>query len=92
MFQVHSYMCSLPEDKVPYVDSNGERYRQRQIILQLPSYDNEAKFCNNLSEEEKRELKFFVALRRRDALGRGVVRQITDLAEGYICKEVRYIN
>ncbi|KAK3728950.1 hypothetical protein QZH41_016820, partial [Actinostola sp. cb2023] len=85
--QVHLYMSSLTEEKIPYVDSLGEKYRNRQIILQLPPHDNEARFCNGLSEEEKRELRFFVALRKRDALGRGVVKQIPDMSEGYACKE-----
>lgn len=82
-------MCSLPEDKVPYVDSAGERYRNRQIILQLPPHDNEARYCSVLSEEEKKELRYFVALRKRDAIGRGIVKQIPDLSEGYSCREVR---
>lgn len=87
--QVHLYMNSLTEEKIPYVDSIGEKYRNRQIILQLPPHDNEARFCNGLSEDEKRELRFFVALRKRDALGRGVVKQIPDMSEGYTCKEVK---
>lgn len=82
-------MSSLPEEKVPYVDSHGERYRNKQIIVQLPPYDSEAKFCNGLTDEEKRELRIFVALRKRDALDRGLVKQIPDVSEGYSCREVR---
>ncbi|XP_020911152.1 uncharacterized protein LOC110248926 isoform X3 [Exaiptasia diaphana] len=85
--QAHLYMSSLSEEKIPYVDSIGEKYRNRQIILQLPPHDNEARFCNGLSEDEKRELRFFVALRKRDALGRGIVKQIPDMSDGYTCKE-----
>ena len=81
-------MSSLPEDKVPYIDSFGERYRNRQIIVQLPPYDNEARFCSGLTDEEKRELRIFVALRKRDALDRGVVKQIPDVSEGHSCREV----
>lgn len=83
-------MNSLTEEKIPYVDSVGERYRNRQIILQLPPHDNESRFCSELSEEEKRELRFFVALRKRDSLGRGVVKQIPEMSEGYPCKEVGF--
>ena len=82
-------MSSLPEEKVPYIDSRGERYRNKQIIVQLPPYDSEARFCNGLTDEEKRELRIFVALRKRDALDRGVVKQIPDVSEGYSCKQVR---
>ena len=87
-FQVHAYMSSLPEEKVPYIDSLGERHRNKQIIVQLPPYDSEARFCNGLTDEEKRELRIFVALRKRDALDRGVVKQIPDVSEGYSCREV----
>ena len=41
MFQVHLYFCALPEDKVPYVNSVGEKYRVKQLITQLPPHDNE---------------------------------------------------
>jgi len=80
-------MSSLPEEKVPYIDSHGERYRNKQIIVQLPPYDSEARFCNGLTDEEKRELRIFVALRKRDALDRGLVKQIPDVSEGYSCRE-----
>lgn len=31
----------MPEDKVPYVNSVGERYRVKQLLQQLPPHDNE---------------------------------------------------
>ncbi|CAJ0945646.1 unnamed protein product [Ranitomeya imitator] len=39
--QVHQYFRCLPEDKVPYVQSMGERYRLRQLLRQLPPHDCE---------------------------------------------------
>jgi prickle len=72
---VHLYFSALPEDKVPYVNSVGERYRVRQLLQQLPPHDSEVRYCHGLSEEEKRELRLFSAQRKRDALGRGCVRQ-----------------
>lgn len=39
--QVHQYYSSLPEDKVPYVNSPGEKYRIKQLLHQLPPHDNE---------------------------------------------------
>lgn len=84
--QVFAYMCGLPEDKIPYVGSPGEKYRNRQLILQLPAHDSEAQYCNKLSEAEKRELKLFNSQRKREALARGVVKQVT--TEGLLCEEV----
>lgn len=95
MFQVHLYFSALPEDKVPYVNSVGERYRVRQLLQQLPPHDNEVRYCHALSDEERKELRLFSAQRKREALGRGSVRQLPSsmpcdacdepLANGDIC-------
>ncbi|PNF21818.1 hypothetical protein B7P43_G08458 [Cryptotermes secundus] len=73
---VHVYFSALPEDKVPYVNSVGERYRVRQLLHQLPPHDNEVRYCHSLSDEERKELRLFSAQRKREALGRGSVRQL----------------
>ncbi|XP_054277732.1 protein prickle-like [Macrosteles quadrilineatus] len=74
--QVHLYFSSLPEDKIPYVNSAGERHRVRQLLHQLPPHDNEVRYCHSLSDEERKELRLFSAQRKREALGRGAVRQL----------------
>ena len=35
-----------------------------------------SRYCNNLREDEKKELRLFSAQRKRDALGRGTVKQM----------------
>ncbi|XP_068611290.1 prickle-like protein 1 [Brachionichthys hirsutus] len=69
--QVQMYFSCLPEEKVPYVNSPGEKHRVRQLLYQLPPHDNEVRYCRSLTEEEKRELQMFSAQRKREALGRG---------------------
>ncbi|XP_069141444.1 prickle planar cell polarity protein 3-like [Argopecten irradians] len=83
--QVHQYFSALPEDKVPYLNSVGEKYRVRQLLQQLPPHDNEVRYCNTLSEEEKRELRMFSTQRKREALGRGSVRPLPLTMQGSIC-------
>lgn len=61
---------------MPYVNSVGERYRVRQLLQQLPPHDNEVRYCHALSDEERKELRLFSAQRKREALGRGSVRQL----------------
>jgi len=39
--QVYQYFSCLPEDRVPYVNSPGERYRIKQLLHQLPAHDSE---------------------------------------------------
>ncbi|XP_055621522.1 protein prickle-like isoform X2 [Toxorhynchites rutilus septentrionalis] len=80
--QVHLYFSAIPEDKVPYVNSIGERHRVRQLLQQLPPHDNEVRYCHALTDEERKELKLFSAQRKREALGRGTVKQI---ATNQIC-------
>ncbi len=78
---------------MPYVNSVGEQYRARQLLVQLPPQDSDLKHCHDMTEEEKKELKLFQAQRRRDALGRGTVRVIPESVEGVtgICQQVSWI-
>lgn len=69
--QIQMYFSCLPEEKVPYVNSPGEKHRIRQLLYQLPPHDNEVRYCHALTEEEKRELQMFSTQRKREALGRG---------------------
>lgn len=46
---------------------------QLQFIF---SYSSQVRFCHSLSDEERKELRLFSAQRKRDALGRGSVKQI----------------
>uniref|UniRef100_A0A3Q2U0Q1 Prickle homolog 2a n=1 Tax=Fundulus heteroclitus TaxID=8078 RepID=A0A3Q2U0Q1_FUNHE len=85
--QVHQYYNSLPEEKVPYINSPGEKYRIKQLLHQLPPHDNEVRYCNALDEEEKRELKIFSNQRKKDNLGRGNVRPFPLNVTGMVCEK-----
>ncbi|XP_068940280.1 prickle-like protein 2 isoform X2 [Petaurus breviceps papuanus] len=85
--QVHQYYSCLPEEKVPYVNSPGEKLRVKQLLHQLPPHDNEVRYCNSLDEEEKRELKLFSNQRKRENLGRGNVRPFPVTMTGAICEQ-----
>ncbi|KAJ7317498.1 hypothetical protein JRQ81_003660 [Phrynocephalus forsythii] len=85
--QVYQFFSCLPEDKVPYVNSPGERYRIRQLLHQLPPHDSEAQYCSSLEEEEAKELKLFSQQRKRENLGRGTVRLFPVTITGAICEQ-----
>nr|XP_033778007.1 prickle planar cell polarity protein 3 isoform X2 [Geotrypetes seraphini] len=85
--QVYQYFSCLPEDKVPYVNSPGERYRIKQLLHQLPPHDSEAQYCTTLQEEEERELRLFSQQRKRENLGRGAVRLFPVTITGAICEQ-----
>lgn len=50
------------------------RYRQKQLIRQLPAYDIDTLYCNDLEDEERKQMELFVRVRREKALGRGEVK------------------
>nr|NP_001027600.1 prickle 1 [Ciona intestinalis]BAB00617.1 prickle 1 [Ciona intestinalis] len=85
--QVRYYFTSLPEDKVPLVDSIGDKYRVRQLLHQLPPHDDKVCYCNDLSDEEKRELRLFSEQRKKDYLGCGKIRILPLNTPGTPCSE-----
>uniref|UniRef100_W5LB53 Prickle homolog 1b n=2 Tax=Astyanax mexicanus TaxID=7994 RepID=W5LB53_ASTMX len=89
--QVQLYFSSLPEEKVPYVNSPGEKHRIRQLLYQLPPHDNEIRYCQSLNEEERRELHMFSIQRKKEALGRGTPRLLPRTMQQHVicehCKE-----
>ncbi|XP_056129311.1 prickle planar cell polarity protein 3 [Lampris incognitus] len=85
--QVYQYFSCIPEDRVPYVNSPGERYRIKQLLHQLPAHDSEPRYCNSLDEEEKKELRLFSQQRKRENLGRGIVRLFPVTMTGAICQQ-----
>ncbi|XP_038164823.1 prickle-like protein 1a [Cyprinodon tularosa] len=84
--QVQLYFSCLPEDKVPYVNSPGEKFRIKQLLYQLPPHDNEIRYCHTLSEEEKKELQMFSLQRKKEALGRGAVKLTPRNLQNSICE------
>ncbi|XP_004713201.2 prickle planar cell polarity protein 3 isoform X2 [Echinops telfairi] len=85
--QVYQFFSCLPEDKVPYVNSSGEKYRIKQLLHQLPPHDSEAQYCTALEEDEQKELRAFSQQRKRENLGRGTVRIFPVTITGAICEE-----
>ncbi|KAL4622590.1 hypothetical protein GN956_G20124 [Arapaima gigas] len=85
--QVYQYFSCIPEDRVPYVNSPGERHRIKQLMNQLPAHDSEPQYCNYLDEDERRELCFFIQQRKRHNLGRGNVQLFPVTMTGAVCQQ-----
>ena len=64
-------MSRLPEDKTPKLDSNGARYRLKELVYQMPLQDFSTKHCRKLSLEQKMVMDDLCAVRVDKALGVG---------------------
>lgn len=56
----------------------GDRYWQKQKIRQLPAHDIDLIYCNELTDEECKQMELFIKIRREKFLGRGIVRNTFD--------------
>lgn len=74
-------MASLPQNKAPMKDSDGEAYRRKQMMTQLPAHDNDERFCDSLTDDEKQRMKDFLQLRNEKAVGIGEVGELADTKE-----------
>ena len=73
--QVDDYMDQLDNNKIPKVGSVGEKYRDLQLMLQLPKQDLAADFCKQLSGAvERKAFNEFIDLRDSAAMDVGFVR------------------
>lgn len=59
LIQVQLYFACLSEEKVPYVNSPGEKYRIKQLLYQLPPHDNEVGIDNHVCSAGMRQRDIF---------------------------------
>ena len=85
--QARKYFQSLSAQKTPVRGTQGERYRQKQLIRQLPAYDVDTIYCNERTEAEMKQMELFIKLRKEKFLGRGglKMREATDRSAPWVC-------
>lgn len=70
-------VCSLidliPKEKQPVTGTEGAHYRRRQLMRQLPIYDQDPSRCRGLLENELKLMEEFVKQYKSEALGVGEV-------------------
>ncbi|KAL1437613.1 hypothetical protein MTO96_048763 [Rhipicephalus appendiculatus] len=76
--KIEEYFAQLPNHKVPRLGSPGEKYRDRQLIVQLPKQDLALAYCKFLERECHRAFEDFVNARNEIALDIGYVREALD--------------
>ena len=67
-------MDQLPNNKIPKAGTTGERYRDLQVIKQLPKQDLSSSYCKMLSSDlERKEYNIFRELRDNIAMDIGFI-------------------
>uniref|UniRef100_A0A8C5UP15 LIM and cysteine-rich domains protein 1 n=1 Tax=Microcebus murinus TaxID=30608 RepID=A0A8C5UP15_MICMU len=67
------YMELVPKEKQPVTGTEGALYRRRQLMRQLPVYDQDPACCRGLAEDELPAMEAFVKQYKSEALGVGEV-------------------
>ncbi|XP_023240313.1 prickle planar cell polarity protein 3-A-like isoform X1 [Centruroides sculpturatus] len=76
--KVEEYFLQLPKDKIPRLGSSGEKYRDKQLIVQLPKQDLALAYCKFLDKEYQNNYEDFVNNRNETALDIGYVKTILE--------------
>ena len=86
VLQTRAYFEALPSSKAPIRGTPGERYRQKQLIRQVPAHDIDMLYCNNLSLEEKKQMEIFLRMRKEKSLGKGLIKrkELEDKASDWV--------
>uniref|UniRef100_A0AC35G6K1 Uncharacterized protein n=1 Tax=Panagrolaimus sp. PS1159 TaxID=55785 RepID=A0AC35G6K1_9BILA len=88
--KVEEYMSQLPNHVIPRINSLGEKYREKQLMLQLPRQDLSIAYCKNLKTPvERRIYEEFVNARNEIALDIGFVS--SNLPKSMECRKCRGI-
>ncbi|KAK3583915.1 hypothetical protein CHS0354_033700 [Potamilus streckersoni] len=75
--QIEEYMEQLPNHKMPRLGTPGEKYRDIQLIYQLPKQDLSEEYCRMLTNpSEVKEYEIFRELRDSVAMDIGSVKEL----------------
>ncbi|XP_046750963.1 prickle planar cell polarity protein 3-A isoform X2 [Diprion similis] len=76
--KVEEYFSMLPEQSVPRLGTPGERYRDRQLAMQLPKQDLAKAYCRHLATDHHMSADDFMAARNEIALDIGTVQDVLE--------------
>ncbi|XP_076630715.1 four and a half LIM domains protein limpet isoform X2 [Colletes latitarsis] len=76
--KVEEYFSMLPEISVPRLGTPGERYRDRQLAIQLPKQDLATAYCRHLNPKRASSADDFMAARNEIALDIGNVQEVLE--------------
>ncbi|XP_069688884.1 prickle planar cell polarity protein 3-A isoform X3 [Periplaneta americana] len=76
--KIEEFFQQLPSNKVPRLGSPGEKYRDKQLILQLPKQDLALAYCKHVEAQHHPSYEDFIHARNEIALDIGYVKETTN--------------
>lgn len=58
--------------------------------ISSPVFSLKVRYCQSLSEEEKKELQMFSSQRKKEALGRGTIKLLSRAVMHAVCEQVTF--
>ncbi|XP_023708514.1 prickle planar cell polarity protein 3 isoform X4 [Cryptotermes secundus] len=75
--KIEEYFQQLPPGKVPRLGSPGEKYRDKQLMLQLPKQDLALAYCKHVETQHHPSYEDFINARNEIALDIGYAKDST---------------
>ncbi|XP_065209760.1 four and a half LIM domains protein 3-like isoform X2 [Planococcus citri] len=66
--KVEQYFRCLPQNKIPKIGTPGEKYRDKQLVYQLPKQDLALSYCKNVEPKDHQSYEDFINARNEIAL------------------------
>lgn len=85
--KIQRYFDLLPPEKVPKLGTTGEKYRDKQLALQLPRQDLTLKYCKHIENDNRASYEDFIAVRNEIALDVGYIRDASESGKCAGCAE-----
>ncbi|XP_023244352.1 four and a half LIM domains protein 2-like [Centruroides sculpturatus] len=84
--EIQSYFAQIPPQKVPRLGTPGEKYREKQIIVQHPKQDLDSEFCKFLEKECQQHYSDFINERKKSAMSIAHVESVLEHTSCYGCR------
>nr|XP_018910458.1 PREDICTED: prickle-like protein 3 isoform X2 [Bemisia tabaci] len=82
--KIKQYFDCFPEHQVPCLGTPGDKYRDKQLVLQLPKQDLALTYCRHVEREHQQSFEDFINARNEIALDIGyavLVKHTTECPE-----------
>eukprot|EP00039_Didymoeca_costata_P016689 m.303548 g.303548 ORF g.303548 m.303548 type:complete len:776 (+) comp16435_c0_seq100:243-2570(+) len=86
---ITDFFACIPSECIPKVGTDGEIWRQQQLLIQLPAYDTDPDKCSSLTAGEIRAHKKLDEIRLKKAFDVGQAMRCPDFSKPGECRECK---